>query len=314
MPTQTLTHDILHQVSQRVVGQQAMVERLLIALLTGGHVLLEGVPGLAKTLTVRTLAETVRTSFSRIQFTPDLLPADVIGTQVFDQATATFSVKRGPIFANIVLADEINRATPRAQAALLECMGERQITVDGETRPLLRPFLVLATQNPIEFEGTFPLPEAQLDRFLFRIRLGYLDPDDEERMLVALGGRHPIEQIGAVVNAADAARLAEEVWSVRVDASVRRYIVALIQATRTHPDLTLGASPRGSLALYRASQARAALDNRDFVLPDDVQSIAPIALPHRCIVRPESALRGRSADDIIAQILKDTPLDLGQID
>ena len=312
--TQQFAGSVRANVQKVIVGKRETIDTLIIALLCEGHVLLEDVPGVGKTMLARALALSLGSDFRRIQCTPDLLPSDITGVSIFNQETRRFQFVPGPAFTNILLADEINRATPRAQAALLECMGERQITVDGETRPLLRPFLVLATQNPIEFEGTFPLPEAQLDRFLFRIRLGYLEPAEEETMLIALGGRHPIEQVGAVVNAADATRLAEAVWSVRVDASVRRYIVALIQATRTHPDLALGASPRGSLALYRASQARAALAGRDFVLPDDVQAIAPLALPHRCIVRPESALRGRSADDIVAQILKDTPLDLGQIE
>lgn len=311
---QRFADSVRANVQRVIVGKRETIDILLIALLCEGHVLLEDVPGVGKTMLARALALSLGSDFRRIQCTPDLLPSDITGVSIFNQETRRFQFVPGPAFTNILLADEINRATPRAQAALLECMGERQITVDGETRPLLRPFLVLATQNPIEFEGTFPLPEAQLDRFLFRVRLGYLAADEEEKMLVALGGRHPIEQIGAVVDAADATRLAEEVWSVRVDASVRRYIVALIQATRTHPDLTLGASPRGSLALYRAAQARAALDGRDFVLPDDVQAIVPLALPHRCIVRPESALRGRNAEDIVAQVLKETPLDLGQVE
>jgi len=297
-----------------IVGKREVIETLIIALLCEGHVLIEDVPGVGKTMLARALAASLGGDFRRIQCTPDLLPSDITGVSIFNQETRRFQFAPGPVFTNVLLADEINRATPRAQAALLECMGERQITVDGETRPLLRPFLVLATQNPIEFEGTFPLPEAQLDRFLFRIRLGYLAPDEEEEMLVALAGRHPIEQLGPVVSGAEVVRLAELVWSVRVDRSVRRYIVALIHATRNHPDLALGASPRGSLALYRASQARAAIAGRNFVLPDDVQAIAPLALPHRCIVRPESALRGHTTDEIISQIVETTPLDLGAID
>ncbi|HXF64246.1 MAG TPA: MoxR family ATPase, partial [Caldilineaceae bacterium] len=219
----------------------------------------------------------------------------------------------GPAFTNILLADEINRATPRAQAALLECMGERQVTVDGVTRTLPRPFMVLATQNPVEYEGTFPLPEAQLDRFLFKTSLGYLAPEEEGRMLVNLGGQHPIETLQGVVDGSAVPALAEQVWRVRVDESLRNYIIALIQATRKHSDLTLGASPRGALALYRGAQARAAISGRDYVLPDDIQALVPLALAHRCIVNPESALRGRTALRIVGEILEQTPLELGEV-
>ena len=297
-----------------IVGKDQTVDALLIALLCEGHVLLEDVPGVGKTMLARALAISLHADFRRIQCTPDLLPSDITGVSIFNQETHTFQFVPGPAFTNILLADEINRATPRAQSALLECMGERQITVDGATRPLPRPFLVLATQNPIEFEGTFPLPEAQLDRFLFKVNIGYLAPAEEEAMLLALGGRHPIEGLAAVADGVEIPRLAEAIWNVRVDESVRKYIVALIQATRTHPDLVLGASPRGSLALYRAAQARAAVAGRPFVLPDDVQAIVPLALPHRCIVKPESALRGRTAQAIVASLLEETPLNLGTVE
>ncbi len=310
-PVQEFAEKITANVEKVIVGKREMIQSLVIALLCEGHVLLEDVPGVGKTMLARALAVSLGVDFRRLQCTPDLLPSDITGVSIFNQETRAFQFIPGPAFTHILLADEINRATPRTQAALLEAMGERQITADGETRPLPRPFLVLATQNPVEYEGTFPLPEAQLDRFLFKLNLGYLSNAEESAMLQNLGGRHPIETLTAVVSGLDAPKLAESIWSIRVADSVRDYIVALVHATRTHPDLALGASPRGSLALYRSAQVRAALAGRDYVLPDDVQALAPSVLPHRCIVRPDSALRGRSAERIVADLIERVPLDLG---
>jgi MoxR-like ATPase len=310
---QQFAQQIRQNVEQVIVGKHDVIDTLIIALLCEGHVLLEDVPGVGKTMLARALALSLDADFRRLQCTPDLLPSDITGVSIFNQETRQFQFIPGPAFTNILLADEINRATPRAQAALLECMGERQVTVDGMTRVLPRPFLVLATQNPVEYEGTFPLPEAQLDRFLFKTSLGYLSAEEESRMLVNLGQHHPIEKIKSVVSVADIPALAESVWTVRVDDSLREYIIALVQATRNHPDLAIGASPRGALALYRGAQARAAIVGRDYVLPDDIQALILLALPHRCIVNPESALRGRTAQRIIADILEQTPLDLGQV-
>lgn len=308
---QEFAQRIQENVEQVIVGKRTVVESLVIALLCEGHVLLEDVPGVGKTMLARSLAMSLGVDFRRLQCTPDLLPSDITGVSIFNQETRQFEFRPGPAFTHILLADEINRATPRTQAALLEAMGERQITADGETRILPRPFLVLATQNPVEYEGTFPLPEAQLDRFLFKLSLGYLTSAEESAMLQNLGRRHPIETLTNVVDGLDAPKLAEELWTITVSDSVRDYIVALVHATRKHPDLALGASPRGSLALFRSAQARAALQGRDYVLPDDVQALAPLVLPHRCIVRPDSALRGRSAEQIVAGLLEQVPVNLG---
>ena len=315
MTSSTLTHDILAQVSQRVVGQQAMVERLLIALLTGGHVLLEGVPGLAKTLTVRTLAETVRTSFSRIQFTPDLLPADVIGTQVFDQGTATFSVKRGPIFANIVLADEINRAPAKVQAALLEAMQEKQVTIGGTSFLLEEPFLVLATQNPIEQEGTYPLPEAQVDRFMLKLRVGYPTRDEEREIMKRMAGGENIP-ITAVAGPEELMAARKMIAAMYLDPRLGDYIVDLIHATRAPKDAGLadlvplveyGASPRATIALAQAARAHAYLRGRDFVSPDDVKAMATDVLRHRVLLTYEAEAENVSSEEVIGRILGAVP-------
>jgi MoxR-like ATPase len=310
---QNFAQQIRQNVEQVIVGKRDVIDTLIIALLCEGHVLLEDVPGVGKTMLARALALSLDADFRRLQCTPDLLPSDITGVSIFNQETRHFQFIPGPAFTNILLADEINRATPRAQAALLECMGERQVTVDGVTRTLPRPFLVLATQNPVEYEGTFPLPEAQLDRFLFKTSLGYLSAQEESTMLLNLGQRHPIEQLTSVVAVTEIPTLAESVWTIRVDDSLREYIIRLVQATRHHADLAIGASPRGALALYRGAQARAAIVGRDYVLPDDIQALVPLTLPHRCIVNPESALRGRTAQRIVADILEQTALELGPV-
>ncbi len=309
----TFAEKVITNVEQVIVGQREAIELLLTALLCEGHVLIEDVPGVGKTMLARALAISLGGAFRRLQCTPDLLPNDVTGVSIFNQQAARFEFVPGPVFANVLLADEINRATPRTQAALLECMGERQVTVDGVTRPLSRPFIVLATQNPIEFEGTFPLPEAQIDRFLLKLRLGYLPPAAEGQMLLNLRRRHPVETLGPVADGSQVPELARLAWEVHVDDTVRDYIVRLVNATRTHPDLLLGASPRGSLALYKASQAWAALHGRDHVLPDDVKRFAALALAHRCLVHPESALRGRTAEAIVAELLGQVPLEIGKV-
>jgi MoxR-like ATPase len=311
----TLIQGVLDQVAKRVVGQDAMVERLIISLLTGGHVLLEGVPGLAKTLTVRTLAETVHTSFSRIQFTPDLLPADVVGTQIYDQSSGTFSVKRGPIFANIVLADEINRAPAKVQAALLEAMQEKQVTIGGTTFPLDEPFLVLATQNPIEQEGTYPLPEAQVDRFMLKLHVGYPSREEEKEIMRRMAGGAAIAvQAVATPQAIMAAR--QRISELFLDARIVDYIVDLVAATRAPADFKLndlttliefGASPRATIALAQSSRAHAFLRGREFVSPDDVKAMAPDVLRHRVLLTYEAEAESVTSDQVVQRVLDAVP-------
>jgi MoxR-like ATPase len=307
-----LVQQVLRQVGRRVVGQEYMIERLLIGLLTGGHVLLEGVPGLAKTLTVRTLAESIRTTFNRIQFTPDLLPADVVGTQVFDQGTGSFSVKKGPIFANVLLADEINRAPAKVQSALLEAMQEKQVTIGGQTFPLVEPFLVLATQNPIEQEGTYPLPEAQLDRFMLKLRVGYPTREEEKEIMRRMAGGEPItvSPTASPEEIMDARRRIAELY---MDERIVDYIVEIVHATRSPaeaglgdlaPLIEFGASPRATIALAQASRAHAFLRGRTFVTPDDVKAIAPDVLRHRVLTSFEADAEEVTSDDIVTRVLE----------
>jgi MoxR-like ATPase len=304
---------LIENVERVIVGKRQVIEFVLVALLCEGHVLLEDVPGSGKTMLARSIAASLGIDFKRIQCTPDLLPNDITGVSIFNQKSGEFEFKPGPIFVNILLADEINRATPRTQAALLEAMQEQQVTVDGVTRDLPRPFLVLATQNPIEYEGTFPLPEAQLDRFLMRLSVGYPSRTDERQILTNLWREHPITKLGKVVDGQDLSALQKRVWDVNVDTTLQDYIVDLAEATRRHPDLSLGVSPRGSLALLKGAQALAAIRERDYVIPEDIKTLVPLTLAHRLILKPEAELRGRTAYAILEDILEQTALDLGSV-
>jgi MoxR-like ATPase len=299
---------MLANVERVIIGKRAVIERALVALLCEGHLLLEDVPGVGKTTLARALARSLGGEFRRIQFTPDLLPSDIGGITYFNQRLGEFQFRPGPVFANVVLADEINRATPRTQSALLEAMEERTVTVEGETMPLPRPFLVLATENPIELEGTFPLPEAQLDRFLLRLSIGYPGEEEEESLLVRFAGPHPLLDLEPVVAPADLARLTGAARQVHLGDDLRRYLTRLVRATRDHDAVELGASPRGTLALGRASQALAALRGRDYVLPDDIKALAIPVLAHRLILSPEARLRGRTAAQLLEEIIAGVPV------
>jgi MoxR-like ATPase len=299
---------VIGNIEKVIVGKRGTVELAVIGLLCQGHLLIEDVPGVGKTMLARSLARSLGCSFSRIQFTPDMLPSDVTGVSIFNQVSREFEFRAGPVMAQIVLADEINRATPKTQAALLEAMEERQVTVDGITHPLPRPFLVLATQNPIEYEGTFPLPEAQLDRFLLRIRLGYPDANEEIRVLERQQFRHPLETLDQIVSGAELIEAQEAIKNVFVADGIKQYIVEMVRRTRQHPDVYLGASLRGSLTLYRSGQARAAMQGRDFVLPDDVKALAKPALAHRIILSPSARLRDLTAEQVVSELLDSLPV------
>jgi MoxR-like ATPase len=301
---QTVGQRIVDNVEKVIIGKHEEVQLGLIALLCQGHVLIDDVPGVGKTMLAKSISRSLGCSFKRIQFTPDMLPSDVTGVSVYDQSTGRFEFRPGPVMANIVLTDEINRATPKTQSALLEAMEEHQVTVDGVTHVLERPFLVLATQNPIEYEGTFPLPEAQLDRFLMRISLGYPSPADEILILEAQQYVHPIETIEQVVDRAELLEMQERIKDVFVHDAIKEYIVALVGATRSHADVYLGSSPRGALALYKTCQARSAVLGRDYVIPDDVKALAETTLAHRLIVNPAARIREVDPRTVVKEVLQ----------
>ena len=299
---------IAENVASVIVGKDDVIERALAALVAEGHILVEDVPGVGKTMLARSLAVSIGGTFSRIQFTPDLLPSDVTGVSVYNQSTGEFSYRPGPIAAQLVLADEINRATPKTQSALLEAMEERQITVDGVTHPLTLPFLVIATQNSIEYEGTFPLPEAQLDRFLMRISVGYPKFDEEITIIAQQEHSHPIADLGPVATPEQVLDLQRAAQDVYVDGLVREYVVGLSEATRAHVDAALGASPRASLGLFRASRALGLIRGRDYVLPDDVKELAPAVLSHRIVLTPAARMRGVRAEHLVDELLNTVPV------
>ena len=299
----TIAERVIENLGRVILGKEEELRLAVMTLMCRGHLLIEDVPGVGKTMLARSIARSIGGIFRRIQFTPDLLPADITGVSIYNQKTNEFEYRPGPIVAQVVLADEINRASPKTQAALLECMEEHQITVDGVTHQMPEPFIVLATQNPIEFEGTFPLPETELDRFLVRLHLGYPDHDDELGVLEAQRYEHPIGSIEQVVDESELASLQSAVKDIHVEPMVREYIVSVVESTRSHPDLYLGASPRGSLALFRLAQARALLAGRDYALPDDVKDLVYPALGHRLILSSPARIRGRTAAEIVAELL-----------
>jgi MoxR-like ATPase len=308
---QAFAERVIQNVERVIVGKRSTVELAVVGLLSQGHLLIEDVPGVGKTMLARSLARSLGCAFGRIQFTPDMLPSDITGVSIFNQATREFEFRPGPVMSQILLTDEINRATPKTQAALLEVMEERQVTVDGVTHILPQPFMVLATQNPIEYEGTFPLPEAQLDRFLLRIRLGYPDLESEITVLERQQFRHPVEDLQMVATVEEVQQTQEAVKSIYVSKAVKQYVVELVAQTRRHADVYLGASPRGSLTLYRTGQALAAIRGREFVLPDDIKGLALSALAHRVIVSPRARLRDLTAENIVQEVLEELPVPAG---
>jgi MoxR-like ATPase len=295
-------------IARVIVGKEEVIDLVLVALFSDGHILLEDVPGIGKTMLAKSMARSIGCSFKRIQFTPDVMPSDITGINFYNQKQGEFEFRPGPIIANIVLADEINRATPRTQSALLEAMEERQVTVEGVTVPLPAPFLVIATQNPIELEGTFPLPEAQLDRFFMKLRLGYPAEADEDAILVRFEQSSPLEDLEPVITADELVRFGRMVPRIYCEPSVRRYVVQIVQATRKHAAYELGASPRGSLGLFRGARALAAIRGRDYVLPDDVKFLAPYILVHRAILNSQARLRGRDAEGVLQEVLESVPV------
>lgn len=308
-----MIQSIIENVEKVIVGKRQVIEYFLTAILSNGHILFEDIPGVGKTMLSRAVAISLGMSFKRIQCTPDLLPSDIIGVSIFNQKTQEFEFKPGPVFANLVLADEINRATPRTQSSLLECMEERQVTVEGTSIKLPKPFIVMATQNPIEYEGVFPLPEAQLDRFLMKLSIGYPSYEDEMEIIKLQREKHPIEDLKSVSSLEEVLDLQEKIKEVYVDETIIQYILDIINATRRHSDIVVGASPRGSLALFRASQALAYIRGRDYVLPDDVKELAPLVLSHRIILKPESYLRGYTQKGVISSILSSIEVPVGKV-
>ena len=305
---QAVTEATRANIARVIVGKLEVIDLLLVALLSDGHVLLEDVPGMGKTVMAKSLARSISATFQRVQGTPDLLPTDITGVSYFDQGRSEFVFRQGPIFAQILLVDEINRATPRTQSALLEAMAERQVTVERETMLLPRPYLVLATQNPVELEGTFPLPEAQLDRFLLRVRVGYPSEDEEQVILHRFKNDEPLEALQPVVSAEQVTRLQQAIRQVGWQPEVERYLLSIVRATRDHAAVSLGVSPRGTLALYRACEAYAAMHGRDYVQPDDVKLLAPSVLAHRLLTTTRARLRGSASEAIIKEILKAIPV------
>jgi MoxR-like ATPase len=301
---------IKENIANVIVGKDSTVELLMVALLCEGHVLIEDVPGVGKTMLARSLAISLGGKFKRLQCTPDLLPNDITGVSIFNQASQNFEFRPGPLFVNVLLADEINRATPRTQSALLEAMQEKQVTVDGTTYPLPKPFIVLATQNPIEYEGTFPLPEAQLDRFILKLDLGYPTHEEEREILDRIKGLHPIEVIKSVIEPEIINEVKTTIWKMNLDNTVIDYIIRLVNKTRNHHDILLGGSPRATLALAHTSRALAAIRNRDYVLPDDVKYLAVPVLSHRLILKPQAELRGLTSEQLITKLVEETPLKL----